>query len=231
MGRRTDSESAHSQDTLERKRTAKACDRCRLKKTKVRSKTLGGNIVKWILQCRGSQPCDRCTLDNAICTFDRSRKVCQRTYPKGYVELLEKQQDVLVCGLQKLYAIACDGGLRTKPVENTQDGRPLTTDILSWLGEFDTGKQSPFCDTEGLKQLILDQGNSTSTTAEDFEWTSELSCSVQYRTDEDAMAKTVEVPDYDSESMSFTDGFYCDPGMDLGMDWDRELFWPSNSLT
>lgn len=161
-----------------------------------------------------------------------SRSTAITNYTGSYVELLEKQQDVLVCGLQKLYAIACDGGLRTKPVENTQDGRPLTTDILSWLGELDAGKQSPFCDTEGLKQLILDQGNSTSTTAEDLDWTSELSCtSVQYRTDQNAMAKAVEVPEYDSESMSFTDGFYCDPGMDLGMDWDRELFWPSNSLT
>ncbi|OJJ55421.1 hypothetical protein ASPSYDRAFT_71139 [Aspergillus sydowii CBS 593.65] len=156
MVRRTDSESASSQDTPERKRTAKACDRCRLKKTK----------------CRGSQPCDRCTGDNAICTFDRSRQVRERTYPKGYVELLEKQQDVLVCGLQKLYAIACDGGLQTRPVGNTQDGRPLTTDILSWLGELDAGKGSPFFENpEGLKQFIFDQGNSTSTTtAEDLDW-------------------------------------------------------------
>ncbi|OJJ06498.1 hypothetical protein ASPVEDRAFT_45870 [Aspergillus versicolor CBS 583.65] len=157
MGGRTDSESANSPDALERKRTAKACDRCRLKKTK----------------CRGSQPCDRCTVDNSICTFDRPRKVCERTYPKGYVELLEKQQDVLVGGLQKLYAIACDGGLQTRPVANTRCGPPLTTDILSWLGELDTDQGSPFFENpEDLKRLMFDQGKSTSpTTAEDLDWT------------------------------------------------------------
>jgi hypothetical protein len=49
---RTSSQDSTSADGL-RKRVCKACDRCRLKKSK----------------CDGSSPCSRCKSDNAICVF------------------------------------------------------------------------------------------------------------------------------------------------------------------
>jgi hypothetical protein len=45
--------SSHNLNDAIRKRVCKACDRCRLKKTK----------------CDGSSPCSRCKADNAICAF------------------------------------------------------------------------------------------------------------------------------------------------------------------
>lgn len=46
-------ESSDSTSDAIRKRVCKACDRCRLKKSK----------------CDGATPCSRCTADNAICVF------------------------------------------------------------------------------------------------------------------------------------------------------------------
>ncbi|QIX00911.1 hypothetical protein AMS68_006428 [Peltaster fructicola] len=100
-----------------RKRVCKACDRCRLKKSK----------------CDGSNPCSRCKADNAICVFGERKKSHDKVYPKGYVEMLEQQQTQLVSGLQEMYrrlqsAHAWDG--KRLPENN---GHPLTHDILAAL--------------------------------------------------------------------------------------------------
>jgi Fungal Zn(2)-Cys(6) binuclear cluster domain len=50
-----------------RKRVCKACDRCRLKKSK----------------CDGSSVCSRCRADNAICVFGERKKTHDKVYPKG----------------------------------------------------------------------------------------------------------------------------------------------------
>ncbi|KAI9830199.1 MAG: hypothetical protein M1826_005001 [Phylliscum demangeonii] len=112
-------DSGSSEGTL-RKRVGKACDRCRLKKSK----------------CDGGHPCGRCRLDNAICFFGERKRSQDKVYPKGYVEMLEQQQGQLVDGLQELYRRALageawDGGpLR----DGASFGRPLTHDILGRLG-------------------------------------------------------------------------------------------------
>ncbi|OJD10166.1 hypothetical protein AJ78_08709 [Emergomyces pasteurianus Ep9510] len=102
-----------------RKRVCKACDRCRLKKSK----------------CDGANPCGRCKTDNAICVFGERKKAHDKVYPKGYVEMLEQQQAQLVTGLQALYKLTLDGeGWPGAPLRESGNGHPLTHDILARLG-------------------------------------------------------------------------------------------------
>lgn len=101
-----------------RKRVCKACDRCRLKKSK----------------CDGSNPCGRCKADNAICVFGERKKSHDKVYPKGYVEMLEQQQAQLVSGLRELYRRLNAGeGWPGAPLAEQQGGHPLTHDILERL--------------------------------------------------------------------------------------------------
>lgn len=101
-----------------RKRVCKACDRCRLKKSK----------------CNGASPCSRCKADNAICVFCERRKLQDKVYPKGYVAILEEQQEQLVAGLRELYSRLQNGeGWPGGPLREAQGGYPLTHDILERL--------------------------------------------------------------------------------------------------
>ncbi|PSK53944.1 hypothetical protein B9Z65_7750 [Elsinoe australis] len=113
---RTLSDSSQHSDTL-RKRVGKACDRCRLKKSK----------------CDGTSPCSRCRADNAICVFGERKKAHDKVYPKGYVEMLEQQQSQLVVGLQETYRRLLAANLWPGPALNESEGHPLTHDILSVL--------------------------------------------------------------------------------------------------
>lgn len=106
-----------AQDNI-RKRVCKACDRCRLKKSK----------------CDGASPCSRCKADNAICVFGERKKSQDKVYPKGYVEMLEQQQAQLVAGLRELYTRLQTGqGWPGQPLREAQGGHPLTHDILERL--------------------------------------------------------------------------------------------------
>jgi hypothetical protein len=122
------SEHSHS-DSNVRKRVCKACDRCRLKKSK----------------CDGSSPCSRCRADNAICVFGERKKAHDKVYPKGYVEMLEQQQSWLVHGLQELYRRNLDGdGWPGEPLKLEPNGNPLTHDLLMRLGALDSSKGERF---------------------------------------------------------------------------------------
>ncbi|KAK2757872.1 hypothetical protein FQN54_004278 [Arachnomyces sp. PD_36] len=102
-----------------RKRVCKACDRCRLKKSK----------------CDGASPCGRCKSDNAICVFGERKKAHDKVYPKGYVEMLEQQQSQLVAGLQESYRILLSSSnWPGSPLKPSSNGHPLTHDILETLG-------------------------------------------------------------------------------------------------
>lgn len=101
-----------------RKRVCKACDRCRLKKSK----------------CDGSNPCSRCKADNAICVFGERKKAHDKVYPKGYVEMLEQQQAQLVSGLREMYRRLQSGeSWPGKPLKESHGGFPLTHDMLERL--------------------------------------------------------------------------------------------------
>lgn len=74
-----------SQDNV-RKRVCKACDRCRLKKSKVsfdESIFVCTNKILILAQCDGANPCSRCKADNAICVFGERKKSQDKVYPKG----------------------------------------------------------------------------------------------------------------------------------------------------
>ncbi|KAF2869078.1 hypothetical protein BDV95DRAFT_609324 [Massariosphaeria phaeospora] len=137
-----------SQDNI-RKRVCKACDRCRLKKSK----------------CDGSSPCSRCKADNAICVFGERKKSQDKVHPKGYVEMLEQQQTQLVAGVRELYARLLNGqSWPGPPLRDAPGGHPLTHDILERLDLLHSGSESGSNhegfeeDTDRMQQKLLEQG-------------------------------------------------------------------------
>ncbi|QEO22216.1 hypothetical_protein [Candidozyma auris] len=75
-----------SPDHHRKKRIGKACDSCRIKKTK----------------CDGRKPCSRCIADNRICSFTDKRKNKEKSHPPGYVDLLETRVELLTRSLEKI---------------------------------------------------------------------------------------------------------------------------------
>ncbi|RDH26194.1 hypothetical protein BDQ94DRAFT_43185 [Aspergillus welwitschiae] len=130
MTPRQPSTSEHSHyDNNVRKRVCKACDRCRLKKSK----------------CDGGNPCGRCRANNTICVFGERKKAHDKVHPKGYVEMLEQQQAWLVYGLQELYHRTSDGeDWPGEPLKCEANGHPLTHDLLTRLGALDQVKGERF---------------------------------------------------------------------------------------
>ncbi|KAL4934385.1 Zn(II)2Cys6 transcription factor domain-containing protein [Aspergillus undulatus] len=104
---------------VKRKHVLKACDRCRVKKTK----------------CDGKQPCNRCSSYNHPCLF-RERKATQtKVYSRGFVEMLESHHSLVVKALQRLYKLCTSKeGFPGDPLVETSDGYPLTHAILDRLG-------------------------------------------------------------------------------------------------
>lgn len=72
-----------------KKRVGKACDSCRIKKTK----------------CNGKKPCNKCIQDNKICVFTE-KKVKEKNHPGGYIELLETRLDLLTRSFEKIVQLS-----------------------------------------------------------------------------------------------------------------------------
>ncbi|KAL4909791.1 hypothetical protein BDW74DRAFT_44082 [Aspergillus multicolor] len=112
---------------VKRKHVLKACDHCRVKKTK----------------CDGKQPCSRCSSYNRPCLF-RERKATQtKVYSRGFVEMLESNHALVVKALQRLYKLcASKEGFPGEPLVETPDGYPLTHAILDRLGLIKQAEES-----------------------------------------------------------------------------------------
>ncbi|OJZ89844.1 hypothetical protein ASPFODRAFT_128782 [Aspergillus luchuensis CBS 106.47] len=126
---------------VKRKHVLKACDRCRVKKTK----------------CDGKQPCNRCSAYNHPCLF-RERKATQtKVYSRGFVEMLESHHSLVVKALQRLYKLCIDKeGFPGEPLVELSDGQPLTHAILDRLGlikQAEDNPEEPEEDTEDLRYL------------------------------------------------------------------------------
>ncbi|KAF2760890.1 hypothetical protein EJ05DRAFT_508127 [Pseudovirgaria hyperparasitica] len=151
-----------SVEAVERKRVCKACDRCRLKKSK----------------CDGSQPCLRCKSDNVSCLFGERKRAQDKVYPKGYVEMLEHQQAMLVRGMRNLYQrCVAHGCWEGEPLETHETtGHPLVHSMLLRLdalymvssAEFEEGQEHIRYENYGpfeenypkMRTRLLEQGAS-----------------------------------------------------------------------
>ncbi|KAJ5131304.1 uncharacterized protein N7515_007343 [Penicillium bovifimosum] len=140
---------------VKRKHVLKACDRCRVKKTK----------------CDGKQPCNRCSVYNHPCLF-RERKATQtKVYSRGFVEMLESHHSLVVKALQKLYKFCINNeGFPGDPLAEAPDGHPLTHAILDRLGlikQAEENADEPEEDSEDLRYLrLLSTSTECSVTAE-----------------------------------------------------------------
>ncbi|KAL7817237.1 N-terminal fungal transcription regulatory domain-containing protein [Trichoderma gracile] len=101
------------------KRVWKACERCRMKKTK----------------CDGEFPCKRCKDDGLVCTAGVRKKMEYKQLPRGYAEVLENTQFALIATVHKLYQM-----VRTNQQwdlgepELNDRGQPVIHNIAQKLG-------------------------------------------------------------------------------------------------
>ncbi|RAH75837.1 hypothetical protein BO86DRAFT_374080 [Aspergillus japonicus CBS 114.51] len=126
---------------VKRKHVLKACDRCRVKKTK----------------CDGKQPCNRCSAYNHPCLF-RERKATQtKVYSRGFVEMLESHHSLVVKALQRLYMLCVNKeDFPGEPLQDAPDGYPLTHAILDRLGlikQAEENADEPEEESEDLQYL------------------------------------------------------------------------------
>lgn len=131
---------AHGMADGRHKRVWKACERCRMKKTK----------------CDGEFPCKRCKDDGLVCTAGVRKKTEYKQLPKGYAEVLEHTQFALVATVHKLYAMVRSGQQWDLGEPELNDrGQPVIHNIASKLGcirpnsDIDLPVHSVFPEDEG----------------------------------------------------------------------------------
>ncbi|KAL7899783.1 hypothetical protein HDV63DRAFT_371939 [Trichoderma sp. SZMC 28014] len=101
------------------KRVWKACERCRMKKTK----------------CDGEFPCKRCKDDGLVCTAGVRKKMEYKQLPRGYAEVLENTQFALIATVHKLYSMVRNGQTWDLGEPDVNDrGQPVIHDIAQKLG-------------------------------------------------------------------------------------------------
>lgn len=101
------------------KRVWKACERCRMKKTK----------------CDGEFPCKRCKDDGLVCTAGVRKKMEYKQLPRGYAEVLENTQLALIATVHKLYSMVRNNqSWELGEPELNDRGQPVIHDIAHKLG-------------------------------------------------------------------------------------------------
>ncbi|KAL0937676.1 uncharacterized protein CTRU02_207407 [Colletotrichum truncatum] len=101
------------------KRVWKACERCRMKKTK----------------CDGEFPCKRCKDDGLVCTAGVRKKTEYKQLPRGYAEVLEHTQFALIATVHKLYAMVRNNQQWDLGEPELNDrGQPVIHNIAQKLG-------------------------------------------------------------------------------------------------
>lgn len=108
-------ESSHHEDSFDfqRRRVARACDRCRLKKTK----------------CSGGSLCSRCKQDRVVCvTTPSATKKGDILRNPGYTHLVETQRDQLARALYQL--LRARGPTDSKDVKSLLAEMGITTDSI-----------------------------------------------------------------------------------------------------
>ncbi|EPE24180.1 Zn2/Cys6 DNA-binding protein [Glarea lozoyensis ATCC 20868] len=116
------------------KRVWKACERCRMKKTK----------------CDGESPCKRCKDDGLVCTAGSRKKTEFKQLPRGYAEVLENTQYALIATVQKLYTMLRNNeSWELGEPEMNERGHPVIHDIASKLGCIRPSPDLPYSFPEG----------------------------------------------------------------------------------
>ncbi|RDW64133.1 hypothetical protein BP5796_10635 [Coleophoma crateriformis] len=120
------------------KRVWKACERCRMKKTK----------------CDGESPCKRCKDDGLVCTAGSRKKTEFKQLPRGYAEVLENTQYALIATVQKLYTMIRNGeSWELGEPEMNERGQPVIHDIASKLGCIRPSPDLPCAFPEGAEDF------------------------------------------------------------------------------
>ncbi|KAF5695372.1 zinc cluster transcription factor [Fusarium denticulatum] len=100
----------------------KACVRCRMKKTKT-------------AQCDGKIPCRRCKDDQKICTASARRTITFKRTPRGYAEVLEQSQCILIETVCKLYGMVRNSQpWKLAEPQLNEHGQPVVQHIAKLLG-------------------------------------------------------------------------------------------------
>lgn len=106
--------------------------------------------------------------------FSKQEKLRNRVPPKGYAEMLEGQQMVLISGLQEMYRRLKCARLWAGPALVEFDGRPLTHEILASLNLWDPNIKE-LLSQEGSSEMLQEiQSSSTVLNAECFTQTAAL---------------------------------------------------------
>ncbi|KAH8667488.1 hypothetical protein BGZ60DRAFT_377469, partial [Tricladium varicosporioides] len=119
--KRTTASHDHSPSVMDgrHKRVWKACERCRMKKTK----------------CDGESPCKRCKDDGLVCTAGSRKKTEFKQLPRGYAEVLENTQYALIATVQKLYTMVRNNeSWELGEPDMNERGQPVIHDIAFKLG-------------------------------------------------------------------------------------------------
>ncbi|KAJ9419572.1 hypothetical protein QL093DRAFT_2101601 [Fusarium oxysporum] len=101
------------------KRVWKACERCRMKKTK----------------CDGEFPCRRCKDDSLVCTAGVRKKTKNKQVPSSYAEVLENTQYALITTVHELYSMVRNNQSWDLGEPELDDrGQPVIHNIVQKLG-------------------------------------------------------------------------------------------------